>query len=242
MMKTFFITGISRGLGLELTRHFLEKGYKVIGLSRTKSEALGRLIDKYPELLEWHQFDLERLCQDEESIKHVVDLDKVSIDVFIDNAAILYKDLIHKIRGKELSHMFCINTVIPIILTKMIVNNFLRFKKPGCIIHMSSICAHRAFNGLSMMGATKAAIEAFSRKTAYEYGRFGIRSNTVVAGLLEIGMRSTVNERLTDNLKSMTAMRKLVDTQSIVSIIDYLVSDDSHCITGENIHINAGIV
>ena len=242
MMKTFFITGISRGLGLELTRHFLEKGYKVIGLSRTKSETLGRLIDKYPELLEWHQFDLERLCQDEESIKHVVDLDKVSIDVFIDNAAILYKDLIHKIRGKELSHMFCINTVIPIILTKMIVNNFLRFKKPGCIIHMSSICAHRAFNGLSMMGATKAAIEAFSRDTAYEYGRFGIRSNTVVAGLLEIGMRSTVNERLTDNLKSMTAMRKLVDTQSIVSIIDYLVSDDSHCITGENIHINAGIV
>lgn len=241
-MKTFFITGISRGLGLELTRHFLEKGHRVIGLSRTKSEALGRLIDKYPELLEWHQFDLERLCQDEESIKHVVDLDKVSIDVFIDNAAILYKDLIHKIRGKELSHMFCINTVIPIILTKMIVNNFLRFKKPGCIIHMSSICAHRAFNGLSMMGATKAAIEAFSRDTAYEYGRFGIRSNTVVAGLLEIGMRSTVNERLTDNLKSMTAMRKLVDTQSIVSIIDYLVSDDSHCITGENIHINAGIV
>lgn len=242
MMKTFFITGISRGLGLELTRHFLEKGYKVIGLSRTKSEALGHLIDKYPELLEWHQFDLEKLCQDEESIKHVVDLDKVSIDVFIDNAAILYKDLIHKIRGKELSHMFCINTVIPIILTKMIINNFLRFKKPGCIVHMSSICAHRAFNGLSMMGATKAAIEAFSRDTAYEYGRFGIRSNTVVAGLLEIGMRSTVNERLTDNLKSMTAMRKLVDTQSIVSIIDYLVSDDSHCITGENIHINAGIV
>lgn len=242
MMKTFFITGISRGLGLELTRHFLGKGYKVIGLSRTKSEALAHLIDNYPELLEWHQFDLERLCQDEEAIKHVVDLEKVSIDVFIDNAAILYKDLIHKIRRKELSHMFCINTVIPIILTKMIINNFLRFKKPGCIVHMSSICAHRAFNGLSMIGATKAAVEAFSRDTAYEYGRFGIRSNTVVAGLLEIGMRSTVNERLTDNLKSMTAMRKLVDTQSIVSIIDYLVSDDSHCITGENIHINAGIV
>ena len=138
--------------------------------------------------------------------------------------------------------MFCINTVIPIILTRMIINNFLRFKKAGAIVHMSSICAHRAFNGLSMMGATKAAIEAFSRDTAFEYGRFGIRSNTVVAGLLEIGMKSTVNNRLTDDLKSMTAMRKLVDTQSIVSIIDYLVSDDSHCITGENIHINAGIV
>ena len=242
MMKTFFITGISRGLGLELTRHFLEKGHRVVGLSRTKSEALGQLIDSYPETLVWHSFDLETLCQDEDALKQVVDLEKVSIDVFIDNAAILYKDLIHRIRGKELSRMFCINTVIPIILTRMIINNFLRFKKAGAIVHMSSICAHRAFNGLSMMGATKAAIEAFSRDTAFEYGRFGIRSNTVVAGLLEIGMKSTVNNRLTDDLKSMTAMRKLVDTQSIVSIIDYLVSDDSHCITGENIHINAGIV
>ena len=61
-MKTFFITGISRGLGLELTRHFLEKGHRVIGLSSTKSEALGQLIDSYPETLVWHSFDLETLC------------------------------------------------------------------------------------------------------------------------------------------------------------------------------------
>ena len=61
-MKTFFITGISRGLGLELTRHLLEIGNRVIGLSRTKSEALGQLIDSYPETLVWHSFDLETLC------------------------------------------------------------------------------------------------------------------------------------------------------------------------------------
>lgn len=242
MVKTFFITGISRGLGFELTKHFLESGHKVIGLSRSKSVPLGELIDKYPETLIWREFDLADLCEEGHTIEDIIDFEKISIDVFVDNAAILYKDLIHKIKDNELSEMLCINILVPMILTKMIVNNFLRFKKPGVIIHMSSICAHRAFNGLSMMGATKAAIEAFSRDTAFEYGRFGIRSNTVVAGLLEIGMRSTVNERMTADLKSATAMRKLVDTDSIVSIIDYLSSDASCCITGENIHINAGIL
>lgn len=241
-MKTIFITGISKGLGLELTRHFLSKGYRVIGLSRTKSDDLSKLIDTYPDTLMWRPFDLTRLCQDEDTIKHVIPLDEIPIDIFIDNAAVLYKDLIHKMNGDKMAKMFSINVFVPIILTKMIINNFLRFKIPGVIVHMSSICAHRAFNGLSMMGATKAAIEAFSRDTAFEYGRFGIRSNTVVAGLLEIGMKSTVNSRLTDNLKSMTAMRKLVDAQSVVNIISYLVSEESHCITGENIHINAGIV
>ena len=242
MTKTIFITGISKGLGLELTRHFLSKGNKVMGLSRTKSDELSKLIDCYPDSLVWRSFDLAKLCQDENTIKQVFPLDETPVDVFIDNAAILYKDLIHRIKGGEMANMFSINVIVPIILTKMVINNFLHFKKPGIIVHMSSICAHRAFNGLSMMGATKAAIEAFSRDTAFEYGRFGIRSNTVVAGLLEIGMKSTVNTRLTDNLKTMTAMRKLVDTQSIVNIINYLVSDESHCITGESIHINAGIV
>lgn len=242
MMKTIFITGISKGLGLELTRHFLSKGYRVIGLSRTKSNDLSKLIDAYPDALMWRPFDLARLCYDENTIKQVIPLDEIPIDIFINNAAILYKELIHKINGGEMANMFSINVVVPIILTKMIINNFLHFKKPGIIVHMSSICAHRAFNGLSMMGATKAAIETFSRDTAFEYGRFGIRSNAVVAGLLEIGMKSTVNPRLTDNLKSITAMRKLVDTQSIVNIINYLVTDESHCITGESIHINAGIV
>lgn len=242
MTKTIFITGISRGLGLEVTRHFLSKGQRVIGLSRTKSNGLSELIDNYPDTLLWKQYDLAVLCHEENTIRQVLPIEETPIDVFIDNAAILYKDLIHKIKGNEMSHMFTINVVVPIILTKMIINNFLRFKKPGVIVHMSSICAHRAFNGLSMMGATKAAIEAFSRDTAFEYGRFGIRSNTVVAGLLEIGMKSTVNTHLTENLMAMTAMRKLVDTKSIVNIIDYLVSDESHCITGENININAGIV
>ena len=138
--------------------------------------------------------------------------------------------------------MVTVNTIAPLVVTKVMLDNFLRFKTQGSIVHLSSICAHRAFNGLSVMSATKAAIEAFSKDTAYEYGRFGIRSNTIVAGLLEIGMKSTVNEKLTADLKSISSLRRLVDTQSIIDMVDYLISSKAQCITGENIHINAGIV
>ena len=56
-MTNVFITGISRGLGLKLTEHYLCKGCRVIGVSRTMSVELETLIKKYPETLEWHQFD-----------------------------------------------------------------------------------------------------------------------------------------------------------------------------------------
>lgn len=241
-MINVFITGISRGLGLKLTEHYLCKGCRVIGVSRTMSDELESLIEKYSETLEWHQFDLGNLENLEEELGGALSLRNRKIDVFINNAAILYKELVHRIQPNEMSEMVKINIISPIIVTKMVINNFLRYRTKGAIVHVSSICAHRSFYGLSMMGATKAAIETFSQNVAYEYGRFGIRSNTVVLGLLNVGMRSTVNDKLTMELKSISALGQLIDTDAVVSTIDFLTANESCSITGAKINIDAGIL
>ena len=241
-MINVFITGISRGLGLKLTEHYLCKGCRVIGVSRTMSEELESLIEKYSETLEWHQFDLGNLENLEEELGGALSLRNRKIDVFINNAAILYKELVHRIQPNEMSEMVKINIISPIIVTKMVINNFLRYRTKGAIVHVSSICVHRSFYGLSMMGATKAAIETFSQNVAYEYGRFGIRSNTVVLGLLNVGMRSTVNDKLTMELKSISALGQLIDTDAVVSTIDFLTANESCSITGAKINIDAGIL
>ena len=64
----------------------------------------------------------------------------------------------------------------------------------------------------------------------------------MVLGLLEIGMKSTVNDRLTEGLKSIAAQKRLIDAQSAVDAIAFLTSEKSNCITGANIHVNAGIL
>jgi len=237
-----FITGISKGLGLEMTRRFLNDGQSVMGISRTITPELKQLLDDYPEQLTWHSCDLSETDKIEERLRNLFTLDAIPIHAFIDNAAMLYKNLIHRLDAIEVAKMVAVNAIAPMIVTKVMLNNFLKFKTQGSIVHLSSICAHRAFNGLSVMGATKAAIETFSKDTASEYGRFGIRSNVIVAGLLEIGMKSTVNEKLTEDLKSISALHRLVDTPSIIDMVAYLISSKAQCITGENIHIDAGIV
>ena len=57
-MKTVFITGISRGLGLKLTEHYLHKGYRVIGVSRTLSNELKLLKNELQDTLKWRKFYL----------------------------------------------------------------------------------------------------------------------------------------------------------------------------------------
>jgi 3-oxoacyl-[acyl-carrier protein] reductase len=45
------ITGVSRGVGLEISKLFLENGHTVYGISRTESEELKALEKQYPENL-----------------------------------------------------------------------------------------------------------------------------------------------------------------------------------------------
>lgn len=242
MMKTVFITGISRGLGLKLTEHFLHKGYKVIGVSRTLSDELQQLMDIYPHELKWSRYDLSNISNLESGLEETLRLSGEKIDIFIDNAAILYKDLIHRLNAGNLEEMVSMNLLSPMIVSKIVLNNFLRHRTKGVMIHISTISAHRSFNGLSMYGATKSAIELFSQDIAYEYGRFGIRSNTVVLGLLEIGIRSTVNDRQTKDLVSSTALGRLTDTPTVINTIDFLSSEESISITGQRISIDAGVL
>ncbi|NLF42536.1 MAG: SDR family oxidoreductase [Bacteroidales bacterium] len=241
-MKTIFITGISRGLGLELTKDLLNKGgYTIYGISRGISPELKNLCETYPDLLHWHAFDLNNISEIETGLFENFIPKDLSIDIFINNAAILYKDLITRVDTKSLEELMRVNFTAPVILSRYIIKNFLYHNKKGIIIHISSICAHKAFEGLSLMGASKAAIEAFSRSTAFEYGRKGIRSNTIVIGLLDIGMSFTVNEKQKDALLTNAALKKTTGLSSVIQTVNMLISDQACDITAQCIHVNAGL-
>lgn len=69
------ITGVSRGVGLEISKLFLENGHTVYGISRTESEELKALEKQYPENLFFKTFDLSN----PEKIKKEVFKDFVKI-------------------------------------------------------------------------------------------------------------------------------------------------------------------
>lgn len=52
------ITGVSKGLGLTTTETLLKQGHNVYGISRSKTDELGKLIKNYPDFLCWLSYDL----------------------------------------------------------------------------------------------------------------------------------------------------------------------------------------
>ena len=84
-MKTVFITGTNRGFGLELSKVFLEKGWKVLGTTRDTSS--------HPiEQENFHPIELD--VADEESINGLAEkVGDQSIDVLINNAGVIDHEL-----------------------------------------------------------------------------------------------------------------------------------------------------
>lgn len=237
-MRTIFITGISRGLGLELAEALSADGSTyIIGCSRRKSQRLESILCRRRNI-EWHSVDLSETEALEKRLKEI--LEGRIIHGVINNAAILYKSLLVQADMSSFENMMRVNVIAPAIVCKTVISNFLRNGVEGSMLFYSSICAHKGFSGLTMMGSSKGAIESLSKNISAEYGKRGIRSNVISIGLLETGMSDTVNAIQHSEIVGNSSLRRVTDVRSVLELSKYLLSDNSLSVTGQVFHINCG--
>jgi 3-oxoacyl-[acyl-carrier protein] reductase len=240
-MKTVLITGVSKGLGLEISRSLLKEGNIIYGISRTTNRNLDSLSELYSNNFIHIRSDLSSYDSIEDLKRYILE-NKIVFDSFINNAAMAYDDIITNANYSKLDLMYRINVLNPIMITKLIIRNFILNKKEGTIIHISSISAHTGYKGLSMYASTKGAIESFSKNTAREWGEFGIRSNCIVAGFMETEMSKKLSEDKKLRIYNRTCLKEETSKDSIIGTIKFLTSNQSRSITGQNIFVDSGTI
>jgi len=236
------VTGVSKGLGLELTKKLIESGHIVYGISRSKTIGIEEILYKQPSHFHWISYDLE----DTDSIKVKLFKDWIGFETpihgFVNNAAFAYDDIITNLHVDKLEKMFRANVFSPMLLTKFVIRQMLLHRIKGSIVHLSSISAHTGYKGLAMYASTKGALEAFSKNTAREWGELELRSNCIVAGFMETEMSSSLTSEQRNRIYQRTSLKKAVDIESVAKTIIFLLSEDSKSITGQNIHVDSGTI
>lgn len=235
------LTGCSKGVGLETTKKILELDHNVYGLSRSISDPLIKLKDDYPGQFHHLCFDLIG-TGDVHQIVFKNWLGNVSIDGFVNNAAIAYDDIVTNLRIEPLEEMFKVNVFTPYMITKYVIRNMILHRKKGSIVHISSISVHTGYKGLSMYASTKGALEAFSKNISREWGEKGIRSNCLVAGFMDTEMSSSLSDEKKNRIYNRTALKQPTQINSVASMVVFLLCDEAQSVTGQNIHVDSGTI
>lgn len=241
-MKWIILTGDTGMLGSNIANKILEdNNFGVIGISRSENQITNSFKTKYNHRYFHINYDLSN----PDDIKNLFKKEIQSIGKIyglVNNSAYAYDDIITNARVENIENMFTINVVSPMMLTKYAIRNMLLNDIQGSIVHISSICAHTGYKGLSMYAATKGAIESFSKTIAREWGERGIRSNCVAPGFMKSSMSSTLSEEQKDRIFKRNSLKKETDPVSVASVVKFLLMDEAQSISGQVLHVDNGTI
>ena len=112
----------------------------------------------------------------------------------------------------------------------------------GAIVNIASVAGMRSMP-LHSYSPAKAAVISMGECLAAEWGRSGVRVNTVSPGYtVTAGLQAQIDQGLRDpeKLRSASALGTLIDPADIAQAVVFLLSDQARVITGINLPVDAG--
>jgi 3-oxoacyl-[acyl-carrier protein] reductase len=234
--KIVFITGVSRGIGLELAKCFLNDGYFVIGTSRSEfnlSSALGSENCLHLPL------DVTNRDQVSSCINKLKEEDIVP-NVLINNAGITKDQLFLRMKDKDWDDVIESNLTSVFNMTKLFIKTMVK-DRSGKIINISSVAGLMGNPGQVNYSASKAGLGGFTRALAKEVAARNITVNCIAPGFIETDMTKHFNEKELENILNQIPANKMGNPQNIADLALFLASDKGEYITGQTISVDGGL-
>lgn len=177
-MRTWFITGASRGFGALIAEQALRAGDAVIATARKPQDITSRMGD-HPNLL------AVRLDVTSEEEAHQAVAEGIKrfgqIDVVVNNAGFGVLGAVEETSAKETERLFATNVFGVLNVTRAVLPH-LRRQRSGHIINISSVGGYQSFIGWGVYCSTKFAVEGITEALHQELAPLGIRVTVVEPG------------------------------------------------------------
>jgi NAD(P)-dependent dehydrogenase (short-subunit alcohol dehydrogenase family) len=177
-MKTWFITGASRGFGLRIARLALEQGDNVVATAR-RAEAVIEALGNRERLLAL-PLDVTDEAQARATAAAAVEAFG-SIDVLLNNAGFGLLGAVEEASAADVEAVYRTNVFGLLNVTRAVLPT-MRAQRSGRILNISSIGGYRAGPGFGVYSSTKFAVEGLSESLHAELAPLGVHVTVVEPG------------------------------------------------------------
>ncbi|OQX38334.1 MAG: short-chain dehydrogenase [Oceanospirillales bacterium LUC14_002_19_P2] len=180
MNRTVVITGANRGIGLELTRHYVEQGDRVICVCRRSSAELETIAHQVVSGIDVSE------AEDVAKLGEAVGSQK--IDILINNAGIFTSETLENMDFGEIERQFCVNTVGPLRITWQLLGNLVSGSKVAMITSRMGSMGDNSSGGYYGYRASKAGLNAIGVSLARDLASQGVAVALLHPGFVQTRM------------------------------------------------------
>ncbi len=123
---------------------------------------------------------------------------------------------------------------------------FLKSGGGGSFVYISSAGLKRFPPGDTLSVAPKAAVEALLKGIAREEGKYGIRANSVLLGIIDVGMfhrlveKGELDETYLAASRKNIALRRFGSADEVAEAVCFLASSRASYVTGQQLLLDGG--
>lgn len=243
--RNVVITGAAQGIGLKTAQLFAQLGANLTIVDRN-----GDALDEAAA-----DFDAERTMTITADVTDRASVDAMTqasaerfggIHGLVNNAGITRTAMATKMTIDEWQAVIDVNltgvfNVLQSVGKEMCARGKAGEENPGTIVNISSDAGRKGTIGQINYSAAKAGVLGMTMSAAREWGKYGIRVNTVAYGIVETDMTEVVrSEKFRDRYLANIPLGRFLKPEEAALSIAFLIAPSSVFITGQHLSVNGG--
>jgi len=225
------VSGGSSGIGFAIVSALARAGAAVHALD------IAPLPEPIPGVTA-HEVDLRDTTAVEECLEHVIKEDG-RIDLLVHSAGVTRDGVSWKLGEEDWETVLDVNLGGAFRLVRGVAG-FMRERRRGRVVLISSINGMRGRFGQTNYCASKSGLIGLGRAAAREFGGRGITVNTIAPGMIATPMTMDLPEEVRTRSIGETCLGNIGKPSDVCSAVMFLLSDQAAHITGTVIPVDGG--
>lgn len=241
--QVVLVAGASRGIGRALAEGFAERDAKVVIAGR-EADTLARTAKEISKGRHPVTFEVCDVAKPEDVanlVKSVIGTFD-HIDTLVSVAGVNKRMKAENYAIEEYDWIMNINLRGAFVVAQAVGRHMIE-RKSGAIINIDSLNTYAPLAGVTPYAISKAGVLMMTRSLANEWGKHGVRVNSIAPGFFPTALSKKMweQEKMINWAKTNTPLGRLGDVKELVGAAIFLASPASAFVTGQTLRVDGGV-